>query len=82
MVERKLTRESALSAVRDAAWANGIGIAHGAVFTFTIATDVPLSIKALTFIGLIAAGANGARRSTQENQAMGEFNGIEFQTQP
>jgi hypothetical protein len=78
MVERKFTHEGARKALQDAEWANGIGVAHAAMFTLTLTTDAPLQIKVLTFAGFLAAGINGARRGMQEGQAMGEHAGIEF----
>ena len=74
----RITFESAQRAVKDAAWANGIGVAHGAALTVTLATDVPLALKALTFAGFLIAGANGARRGAQERRAMEEYPGIEI----
>ena len=77
MTER-LSLEGAGKAVKDARWAEGIGIAYAAVSVFMLPNiHAPAEIRAVAFAGFIASGINAARRSSAQRSAMEKFPGIE-----
>ena len=79
-MEERLSLKEARKTVKDAMWAQGVGIAYSAVSVFILPNiHAPAEIKAVALAGFIASGINAARKSSAQRSAMEEFPGIEME---